>query len=113
MAIPKILKEHMSIEQLILMEVYKKKGKATTIEDLIDQLNIPRTTIADHLNSLERDGFLKVEKKDRIKKFYPVPEVHEKVMNSLAQLRSMYVYALDSIRKKELKQLEKMKDEEK
>lgn len=113
MTVPKVLKDHMSVEQLILLEVYKKKGKPTTIDELINELNLPRTTLAEHIGALERDGFFRVEKEGRIKKFFPVPEVHEKIMTSLAQLRSMYVYALDNIHKRELKQLEQIKEEEK
>ena len=54
-----ILQEHLSKEQLILNEIYQKRlDEPTTIEELKEKLQLPRTTIVEHLNGLEDAGFI-------------------------------------------------------
>lgn len=101
-----IVKNRMSIEQQLLYAIYKKTGKSTTIEELVKELNVPRSTIVFHLQSLTRDRLVTFEKEGKEKKFYPVPEVHEEVYKGLAAMRSAFVTALTQIRKKELKELQ-------
>lgn len=106
-----ILKEHMSIEQLILLKIYSKKAIPTTIEELQNEINIPRTSLVEHLRLLKRDSFIIEERdgKSKILKFYPVPEIAEKLYKALSNLSSAYVYALDHIRRVELKDIEEFK----
>lgn len=103
----KIMKNHMSLQQQILFYIYKKSGKPTKIEELKEELNMPRSTVVLHLHALERDGLVAVAKDGKEKLYFPVQEVHKEVYEGLAALHTAYVSALTAIRKKELKEMEK------
>jgi DNA-binding MarR family transcriptional regulator len=104
-----ILNDYMSVNQLILIEIYAKKDTSITIEELQKKIEIPRSTLVDHIESLKKDGFIIMRKEGRIKRFYPVPEISDKIFNSLQTLRLAYVNALGFIREKQLKEIEKVK----
>ncbi len=104
-----ILKNHLSIEQLILMEVYKRENEPTTIDELISAVKAPRTTVVEHLNLLEREGLLSVSKTGRVKNYWPEKEVQEHFNNAFSSLTAAYIFALDKIRTNELKELKKAK----
>jgi len=108
----RVLKERMSIDQLILFYAYKKKTVPITIEEIAMKLSVPRSTAVDHLQTLSSDGFLKEEKEGRRRVFYAVPQIADKFYNALANLSSAYIYALDQIRKTELKELKGLSPEE-
>ncbi len=101
------MKDHLSIEQLILLEVYKKEKEPTTIDELVRSINAPRTTLVEHLNLLARDGFLTIGKEGRVKQYWPREEIREEFSNALSRLTAAYVSALDKIRSQELKELKK------
>jgi len=107
----RVLKERMSIDQIILFYVYSKKTKSTSIEEVAEKLSLPRSTVVGHLQMLEADGFLREEKEGRTKLFYPVAEIADKFYTALANLSSAYIYALDHIRKTELKELKEVSKE--
>ena len=52
------ISKHLSVEQQELLFIYNKKSEPTTIEELQEELKLPRTTIVDHLKLLEKDNFI-------------------------------------------------------
>ena len=100
-----IISKHLSVEQQELLFIYNKKSEPTTIEELQGELKLPRTTIVDHLKLLEKDNFILKEKKGKILNYYPVPEIAEKILSALSQLKSAYIYTLRQMRENELKSL--------
>ena len=102
--------KHISAEQLILLHIYKKKSQATTIEELQKELELPRTSIVDHLRLLEQDSLLNKSKIGRVWHYYPIPEIAERILKALTELKSAYIYALHQIRELELKKLKEEKE---
>lgn len=100
-----IITKHLSVEQRILLYIYNKKSQPTTIEELQKELDLPRTTIVDHLKLLEQDNLISKDKNGKIWNYYPIPQISEKIFTALSQLKSAYVYALTQIRENELKNL--------
>ncbi len=105
----KIVDDYIGLDNLIMLEIYRKDNKPVTIKDLIKTLNLPRSTIVDHLRFLERDGLILVKKEDREKIYRGVPEIADRIEESLKQLNEAYVYALGYIRQKQLKELKNQK----
>ena len=108
-----ILQERLSKEQLILNEVYNKGvDEPTTIEELTEKLEMPRTTLVQYLSSLEDAGFIHSEKKDRTIHFYQVREIAQRIRDALKELQSAYAFALTFIQQKRLRELEGIKKNE-
>lgn len=99
-----ILKEHISTEQLILMEIYEKEGPVT-IEELQKTLSIPRTTIVEHLRLLDREGLIEKRKNGKTLEYYRIKEIADKMKEALGRLNDTYVHALGYIQQKRLKQM--------
>lgn len=103
-----VLENYMSIEQQILLFIYESEGKPVTIEELQEQLHMPRSTVVDHLNALERDGFLEMRKEGRKKQYFQVAEISVHVKEALNKLNDAYVYALGFIQQRRLRQLKSL-----
>lgn len=106
----KIVDEYFNLDQKILFYILNKGGETATIKEISEELNIPRTTASEHIRSLKKDGFLKIEKDGKRKQIFPEPSVTEELYDGLSELHSSYVYALDKIKSKELKEIEKLKN---
>jgi len=105
-----VLKKHMTIDQLILLEVCKSKN-GKSIKELERNLQSPRNTIVGYLNTLERDDLINSKVVGRTKRFYPaIPELTKKLSSALENLKSAYIDVIRTIAKKQLKEL-KIKDD--
>lgn len=102
----KIEREHMTVQQSILLYVYEKNDYVT-IEEISKELEIPRSTASDHLEFLKKDGLLELKKDGREKRYHPVVEIRDKIKIALSNLKQAYVYALGHIRQKQLKEMKK------
>ena len=99
----KLIKEHLSMEQLILFNIYEEK-KPKTIEQL-QGLGIPRTTLVEHLRLLQRDGLITESKSGRTLIYFAVPEIADRMKEALEKLNNTYAYALRFIQQRRLKEL--------
>lgn len=105
-----ILKERLSKEQLILGIIYgKKAGIPTTIEEIVKELGIPRTTVMLHLNALEDTGLIEKDKKNKTIQYFPIREISQQIRDALDRLQSAYATALTFIHEKKLKELQEDK----
>lgn len=107
------MQERLSKEQLILNEIYQKGvDEPTTIEELTEKLEMPRTTLVQYISSLEDAGFVRSEKKDRTIHFYQVREIAQRIRDALKELQSAYTFALTFIQQRRLRELEGIKKNE-
>lgn len=105
-----LLKGRLSVSQLILLHVYNKKNnETTTIEELKEVLNLPRSTIIDHLRLLENDALVIRDKEGRTWELYKPNEEYAKEMEkSLNLLKQAYVHALGYIHQRRLREVEEL-----
>ena len=59
---------YVTIDQLILLNLGKDGKTYKTIDELAKELDVPRTTLVDHLNKLENDGLITIKKYNREKR---------------------------------------------
>src|SRR3989344_2138864 len=105
-----LLKGRLSISQLILLYIYSKKDdKGTTIEELTDNLNLPRSTVVDHLKFLENDGLVVRAKEGRVwEMFKPQQKYANEMEDSLNALKEAYVHALGYVSQRRLREVEEL-----
>ena len=97
-----IILKHFNVEQQILLFVYNK-NEPLTIEELIKELKLPRTTIVDNLKILEKDYLISKGKKGKLLNYSTVEGISDKLLPALNQLKSAYISALRQSRENELK----------
>jgi len=102
------VRDYIGVNQYILHYIYVGARTDATIEELQNKLKFPRSTVVDHLNTLERIGFINVGKDGRMKKYGYVPELLEKFKTALSGLTEAYLFALTSVREKQLKELKEL-----
>lgn len=101
--------EHLTKEQLILLDMCSKKSEGktpVTTDDIINDLKLPKSTVHDILHRLENVGFVKSEKKDKERYYEPDPRFYKKFLESLDSLKSAYSFALERIRSDIKKQVD-------
>ena len=110
-----LLRGKLSVSQLILLHIYNKQNNmATTIEELEETLNLPRSTIVDHIKFLENDGLILRTKDGRVwELFKPREDYAEEMKESLNMLKEAYGHALGYIHQRRLKEVEELKKESK
>lgn len=109
----KLLKDYLTVDQIIMYEICTPGSEPKTIEHLQQKLGMPRSTVVDHLDMLVKDGLVVVKKDDeRNKNFYVIREdAGEKIKTAIEKLNQAYVYALGIVRQKQLKELKELEKE--
>lgn len=104
-------KGYITIDQLILLNLGRNSKKSQTIDKLRKDLEIPRSTLVDHLNKLENDGLILIRRQNKEKEIFPVPEVSEKVIELIEDFVIAYRNVIVHASKMKTRQLESMQAE--